>query len=224
MGINRVAFAGALAALTVTLAACGGTQQPGGGAAAPAEPMSPTTSAAAAGTGVTTDEDVFGPACSQLPQGDAPGSLDSMGPQPVAGAASTNPLLTTLVTAVGKVDGLADTLNSQQAITVFAPYNGAFDEVRSAMGDRAFNDLLADRTELGGLLSYHVVPQRYDSDGLVAAGTVTALAGGQIRISGTADAPTITDGKGNTASVLCGNIPTSNATVFVIDKVLMPAG
>ncbi|MGD9531072.1 MAG: fasciclin domain-containing protein, partial [Pseudonocardia sp.] len=67
MRINRVAFAGALAALTVTLAACGGTQQPGGGAAAPAEPMSPTTTAAAAGTGVTTDEDVFGPACSQLP-------------------------------------------------------------------------------------------------------------------------------------------------------------
>jgi uncharacterized surface protein with fasciclin (FAS1) repeats len=28
---------------------------------------------------------------------------------------------------------------------------------------------------------------------------------------------------GNTANVLCGNIPTSNATVFVIDKVLMPA-
>lgn len=222
MRINRVALAGALAALTVTLAACGGTEQPGGGAAAPAEPMSPTTSAAAAG--VTTNQDVFGPACSQLPKGDEPGSLDSMGPQPVASAASTNPLLTTLVTAVGKVDGLADTLNSQQAITVLAPYNGAFDEVKSAVGDQAFNDLLADQTQLGGLLSYHVLPQRYDADGLVAAGTVTALASGQLMIGGTAAAPTITDGKGNTASVLCGNIPTSNATVFVIDKVLMPAG
>ena len=31
----------------------------------------------------------------------------------------------------------------------------------------------------------------------------------------------MTDGQGNTAKVLCGNIPTSNATVFVIDKVLM---
>jgi uncharacterized surface protein with fasciclin (FAS1) repeats len=147
-----------------------------------------------------------------------------MGPQPVASAASTNPLLTTLVTAVGKVPGLADTLNSQKAITVFAPYNGAFDEVKKAVGDKAFNDLLADQKQLGGLLSYHVVPMRYDAEGLVDAGKVTELAGGQVTIGGTADAPTVTDGKGNTAKVLCGNIPTSNATVFVIDKVLMPAG
>jgi uncharacterized surface protein with fasciclin (FAS1) repeats len=141
----------------------------------------------------------------------------------VASAASTNPLLTTLVTAVGKVDGLADTLNSQDAITVFAPYNGAFDEVKSAVGDKAFNDLLANQQQLGGLLSYHVIPQRYDAEGLVDAGKTTELAGGQVTIGGTAEAPTITDGQGNTANVLCCNIPTDNATVFVIDKVLMPA-
>lgn len=228
MRINRIAAAGAFAALTLTLAACGGMEQQAGGAepSAPATPMNPMTSApaAAAGDGVTTNEDVFGPACSQLPQGDEPGSLNNMGPQPVASAASTNPLLTTLVTAVGKVDGLADTLNSQKAITVFAPYNGAFDEVKSAMGDQAFNELLGDQKKLGGLLSYHVVPQRYDAEGLVAAGEITELAGGQVTIGGTAEAPTVTDGMGNTANVLCGNIPTENATVFVIDKVLMPAG
>ncbi len=226
--IQRVATLGALATLTVALAACGGgTEQQSGGTAssAPAAPMSPMTSAptAAGGDGVTTNADVFGPACSQLPQGDAPGSLNNMGPQPVANAASTNPLLTTLVTAVGKVPGLADTLNSQKAITVFAPYNGAFDEVKSAMGDQAFNKLLGNQEQLGGLLSYHVVPKRYDAEGLTEAKTVTELAGGQVTIGGTAEAPTITDGKGNTAKVLCGNIPTSNATVFVIDKVLMPA-
>jgi uncharacterized surface protein with fasciclin (FAS1) repeats len=223
--IQRVAAVGALAALTVALAACGGTEQQSGGAApgAAAAPMNPTTSAAA-GDGVTTNDDVFGPACSQLPQGDAPGSLNDMGPQPVANAASTNPLLTTLVTAVGKVPGLADTLNSQQAITVFAPYNGAFDDVKAAVGAQAFNELLGNQEQLGGLLSYHVVPKRYDADGLVDARTVTALAGGQVTIGGTAEAPTVTDGKGNTATVLCGNIPTDNATVFVIDKVLMPAG
>jgi uncharacterized surface protein with fasciclin (FAS1) repeats len=225
--INRVAAIGALAALTVSLSACGSMDQQAAGAApsapaAPTAPMNPAP-AAAAGNGVTTNADVFGPACSQLPQGDAPGSLNNMGPQPVASAASTNPLLTTLVTAVGKVDGLADTLNSQEAITVFAPYNGAFDEVKTAVGDKAFNDLLADQQQLGGLLSYHVIPQRYDAEGLVDAGKTTELAGGQVTIGGTADAPTITDGQGNTANVLCGNIPTDNATVFVIDKVLMPA-
>jgi uncharacterized surface protein with fasciclin (FAS1) repeats len=146
-----------------------------------------------------------------------------MGPQPVASAASTNPLLTTLVTAVGKVPGLADTLNQQEGITVFAPYNGAFDEVKTAVGAPAFNALLADQTKLGGLLSYHVVPKRYDAAGLVGAGKVTELAGGDVTIGGTAEAPTVTSGNGTTAKILGGNIPTSNATVFVIDKVLMPA-
>jgi uncharacterized surface protein with fasciclin (FAS1) repeats len=223
--INRTAALGALAALTVTLSACGGMEQSGGAApSAPAAPAAPMSAApAAAGNGVTTNADVFGPACSQLPQGDAPGSLNNMGPQPVASAASTNPLLTTLVTAVGQVDGLADTLNSQEAITVFAPYNGAFDKVKAAVGDEAFNELLANQQQLGGLLSYHVVPQRYDAEGLVDAGKTMQLAGGQVTIGGTADAPTVTDGQGNTANVLCGNIPTDNATVFVIDNVLMPA-
>jgi uncharacterized surface protein with fasciclin (FAS1) repeats len=212
-----------MAALTVTLAACGSSETASSSAAtsAPAAAAAPATSAAAASDGVTTNADVFGPACSKLPQGDAPGSLNNMGPQPVASAASTNPLLTTLVTAV-KAANLVDTLNSQKAITVFAPYNDAFTAVQKQLGDAKFNALLADPSALGAVLSYHVVPQRYDAAGLVAAGKTSELAGGDVTIGGTATAPTITDGSGSTAKVLCGNIPTSNATVFVIDKVLMP--
>jgi uncharacterized surface protein with fasciclin (FAS1) repeats len=225
--IQRLATIGVMAAMTVALGACGSSPTT---AAAPSSSAAaaPTTVAAAptteaASDGITTNDDVFGPACNMLPTGDAPGSLNNMGPQPVASAASTNPLLTTLVTAVGAVPGLADTLNQQKAITVFAPYNGAFDEVKKTVGDKAFNALLADPSKLGGLLSYHVVPKRYDAEGLVEAGKVTELAGGDVTIGGTAAAPTVTSGNGTEAKVLCGNIPTSNATVFVIDKVLMPA-
>ncbi len=224
--IQRLAAVGAMAAVTVALAACGNSASPStttATSAPAAAPAAPATSAAASTTtGVTTNADVFGPACSMLPQGNAPGSLNSMGPQPVATAASTNPLLTTLVTAVKAVPGLPDTLNSAQGITVFAPYNGAFDAVQKQIGAPAFQGLLKDSTKLGGLLSYHVIGKRYDAAGLVAAGTTTELAGGSVTIGGTADAPTVTDGQGNTAKVLCGNIPTSNATVFVIDRVLMP--
>ena len=217
--IQRLAGIGVMAAATLALAACGGTAAPASSPAASAPMAAPMTSAAAAAdTGVTTNADVFGPACSQLPQGDAPGSLNAMGPQPVATAAGTNPLLTTLVSAVKAVPGLPDTLNNTQGITVFAPYNGAFD----AVPKQALQGLLKDTNKLGGLLSYHVVGRRYDAKGLVAAGETTELAGGNLTIGGTADAPTITDGQGNTAKVLCGNIPTSNATVFVIDRVLMP--
>ena len=136
--IQRLAGIGVMAAATLALAACGSTAsprvQPGGASARRRGPV--TAAAAAADTGVTTNADVFGPACSQLPQGDAPGSLNAMGPQPVATAASTNPLLTTLVTAVKAVPGLPDTLNSTQGITVFAPYNGAFDAVQKQIGAR----------------------------------------------------------------------------------------
>ncbi|WP_224390878.1 fasciclin domain-containing protein [Pseudonocardia sp. ICBG1293] len=218
---RTLATVGLLAALSLGLTACGGgsdTSAPP--AAAPATSSAPATTAAA--DGVTTNDDVFGPACGQLPQGDEPGSLDSMGPQPVATAASTNPLLTTLVTAVGKVPGLADTLNQQKGITVFAPANDAFTAVQQQLGDEKFNALLADTTQLQGLLSYHVTPERLDAAGLVEKKTLTELAGGDLTIGGTAEAPTVTDGQGNTANILCGNIPTANATVFVIDKVLMP--
>ncbi|GAA1839767.1 fasciclin domain-containing protein [Pseudonocardia alni subsp. carboxydivorans] len=218
---RTLATVGLLAALSLGLTACGGgsdTSAPP--AAAPASSSAPATTAAA--DGVTTNDDVFGPACSQLPQGDEPGSLNSMGPQPVATAASTNPLLTTLVTAVGKVPGLADTLNQQQGITVFAPANDAFAAVQQQLGEEKFNALLADTTQLQGLLSYHVTPERLDAAGIVEKKTLTELAGGDLTIGGTAEAPTVTDGQGNTANILCGNIPTANATVFVIDKVLMP--
>ena len=225
---RTLATIGLFAVLTLGLAACGGGAEP----AAPAEPAPPMSSgqpmssapAMPASDGVTTDADVFGPACGQLPQGDEPGSIDSMGPQPVATAASNNPLLSTLVTAVGKVPGLADTLNQQEAITVFAPANDAFTAVQEQLGEEQFNALLADTETLQGLLSYHVTPQRMDAAGLVEAKTLTQLAGGDLTVGGTPEAPTVTDGMGNTANVLCGNIPTANATVFVIDKVLMPKG
>jgi uncharacterized surface protein with fasciclin (FAS1) repeats len=228
--IQRLAAVGAMATLTVALAACGSSEAPStsGATSAPAAPVTSAPAAAPTATnGVTTSSDVFGAACSQLPQGSSPGSLTAMGPQPVATAASTNPLLSTLVTAV-KAAGLVDTLNNAQNITVYAPYNGAFTEVQKALGDAKFQALLQDKATLGSILQYHVSGQRYDGAGLIAAGKTTQLAGGDVTVAGTgtgADTKImLTDGKGDQANVLCGNIPTSNATVFVIDKVLMPKG
>ncbi|NMH98009.1 fasciclin domain-containing protein [Pseudonocardia sp. K10HN5] len=219
--IQRLAAIGAMAALTVALGACSNSETASTGtaptsAAAAAAP----TSQAMAGNGATTNADVFGSACSQLPTGDAPGSLNNMGPQPVASAASTNPLLTTLVAAVGKVPGLADTLNAAPALTVYAPANSAFEKIPAA----TLQSVLDNETALKNLLSYHVSGTRYDKDGLLAAGTTTQLAGGTVKVSGSGDNITLTGGNGQSANVVCGNIPTKNATVFVIDSVLMPAG
>jgi uncharacterized surface protein with fasciclin (FAS1) repeats len=204
----RVAGIGAAAAVAaLSLTACSSSDT------GSSTSMTPSTSLAAP-AGVTTNADVFGPACSRLPQGSAPGSLDSMGPQPVASAASANPLLTKLVAAV-KATNLVDTLNSQQAVTVFAPADPAF----AALGDAKFAELASKPAELAPILQYHVVGKRYDAAGLAAAGSVDTLntAGGPVKIEGSGENLTI-----NGAKILCGNIPTKNATVFVIDKVLTP--
>jgi uncharacterized surface protein with fasciclin (FAS1) repeats len=221
---QRVASLVAAVLAAASIAACSSNQAPSSAPrsseAAPSESAAPSSSAASGG--VTTPADTFGAACSKLPQGNAAGSLTSMGPQPVATAASTNPLLTTLITAVKKA-GLVDTLNSQQAITVFAPYDPAFAAVQQALGPQKFNALLADQNALGDVLKLHVIAKRYDRAGLASAGTVTSLAGGSLTIKDTGNTLSVTDPSGQTATVLCGNIPTSNATVFVIDKVLMAA-
>lgn len=215
--VRGVAGIGFMAVAALALAACSSNDTPAttnSSSPAPAPASSSAATPASTG-GVTTNADVFGPACSGLPTGDAPGGLNAMGSQPVASAASTNPLLTKLVAAV-KATNLVDPLNSAAAITVFAPADAAF----NALPAGAFDKLAADPATLAPILKYHVVPMRYDAKGLVAAGTVATLdgdAGGMLKIGGTADAPTV-----NGNPVLCGNIPTKNATVFVIGKVLTP--
>jgi uncharacterized surface protein with fasciclin (FAS1) repeats len=209
-----------MAAAVLTLAACGSsdtastaTSSTPAPAPAPMSSSAPAGNGAAAGDGVTTAADVFGPACKDVPTS-GEGSVGGMIDDPVATAASHNPLLTKLVAAVGAAS-LGDTLNAQPAITVFAPADAAFD----ALGAEAFDALAKDPAKLAPILKYHVVGKRYDAKGLVAAGSIPTLDadGGNLKIGGTADAPTV-----NGNPVLCGNVPTKNATVFVIGKVLTP--
>lgn len=216
--IQRLAAIGAMAALTVALGACSSSETPSAEAPASSAPSAAATTMAAASDGVTTIDDIFGPACDQVPtegEGSAAGMIDD----PVATAASNNPLLSTLVTAVGAVPGLADTLNSAPALTVFAPFNGAFE----ALPAGTVETLVANPDQLAPILQGHVSSTRYDAEGLVAAGSVDVLSGGSVTVGGTAEAPTFDGGNGTAATNLCGNVPTANATVFVIDTILMPA-
>ncbi|SDC33750.1 fasciclin domain-containing protein [Actinokineospora iranica] len=208
------AFGGITAAL-ISVAACGGGEQAASTTTAAAAPTTTTatTTTAAMGDGVTTTGDVFGAGCASLPK-DTEGSLDGMVDDPVATAAGNNPLLTKLVAAV-KAAGLVDTLNKTDAkYTVFAPYDPAFE----ALGQDALNAVLADKAKLTSILTFHVVPQRMDKDGIVSAASLPTVQGGALKVEGAGDDITV-----NGAKVLCGNIPTANATVFVIDKVMMPA-
>lgn len=153
----------------------------------------------------------FGEGCKLIPAGGA-GSFNGMSTAPVASAASANPLLKTLVTAVGEA-GLVDTLNSADALTVFAPTDDAFKKIPKADLDA----VLADKAMLTKVLTHHVVAGQLSPDEI--AGEHETLAGDKINVKGSGEEFTV--GKEN-AKVLCGNIPTANATVYVVDTVLMP--
>jgi len=153
----------------------------------------------------------FGSGCAAVPK-DGKGSFKGMATDPVATAASNNPLLSTLVGAV-KSAGLVDTLNSAQDITVFAPVNDAFAKVDPATMKKAMAD---PKGLLTKVLTNHVVPGKLTPADL--AGTHKTLGGGTITVKGSGEDFTV-NGK---AKVICGNVTTANATVYIIDDVLLP--
>ena len=207
-----LAAAGAMLALPV-LAACSNdadvAETTGGGATTSSSPPE-VTSSSPEETEATTSE-AFGPGCAAVPA-DGAGSFDGMAQDPVATAASNNPVLSTLVTAVGEA-GLVDTLNGAEDITVFAPSNDAFAAMDQATMDKAMGDPKGLLTQV---LTYHVIPERLAPEDL--AGSYETLQGATVEIEGSGEEFTV---NGN-SSVICGNVQTANATVYIVDSVLMP--
>jgi uncharacterized surface protein with fasciclin (FAS1) repeats len=202
----------AIAALSLVATACGdddddaapaATQPAPAATAAPAESAMPEEASQMAGM-------QFGPACSAVPA-DGEGSFGGMADDPAATAASNNPVLSTLVTAVMQA-GLADTLNSEGPFTIFAPTNDAF----AALPPADLQAVLADKDLLTKILTYHVVAgQSLDASQLGAAGEEATVEGGTLTFG--SDGTTV-----NGANVVCSDVSTANATVHIIDTVLMP--
>jgi uncharacterized surface protein with fasciclin (FAS1) repeats len=162
---------------------------------------------------------LVGPGCAdyaeQVPDG--AGSVEGMSADPVAVAASNNPLLKTLTAAVSgqlnpKVD-LVDTLNGDE-FTVFAPVDDAFAKLPKktvkALGTPKGAETLST------VLTYHVVPGQLTPDE-IAGTTQTTVQGEDVEITGSGDSLKVND-----ANVICGGVQTANATVYLIDSVLMP--
>ena len=210
MRATQLTAVAAAVLFTTSLAACGNdsTSDSAGAAAAPmassAAPMTPSSPAMDTMTN-------FGAGCSAVPTDSSnPGSFAAMAQVPVATAASGNPVLSTLVSAVKKA-GLVDSLNTAPALTVFAPANSAFDKIPAA----DLKKVLADKKTLTSILTYHVVPGKLAPADL--AGSHKTLEGDEVKVTGSG-----TDFKVGGASVVCGNVQTANATVYIIDSVLMP--
>jgi uncharacterized surface protein with fasciclin (FAS1) repeats len=148
----------------------------------------------------------------QVPEG--PGSVAGMAADPVTVAASNNPMLQTLSQALsGQLNpqvNLVDTLDGGE-FTVFAPTDDAFAKIDPA----TLETLKTDSDMLTNILTYHVVPGQAAPDQVV--GEHVTVEGAPVTVSGMGD-----DLKVNDASVVCGGVQTANATVYLIDTVLMP--
>ena len=174
----------------------------------------PTTKPPAAGP---TDPaaNLVGPGCAayaqRVPSG--PGSVAGMAQDPVAVAASNNPLLTTLTAAVsGKLNpnvNLVDTLNGGE-FTVFAPTDDAFKKLPQSTID----SLKTDSDLLKKILTYHVVQGQLSPDKV--AGSRPTLQSATVNVTGSGEGLKVND-----AGLVCGGVKTANATVYLIDTVLM---
>ncbi|MBT2552965.1 fasciclin domain-containing protein [Arthrobacter sp. ISL-5] len=211
--------AGVAAAALLSLTACGGSATTAPSSSAAAEPsassMAPSPSETSAAA-MDPAANLAGPGCAgyaeKVPSG--AGSVSGMALDPVAVAASNNPLLKTLTAAVSgklnpKVD-LVDTLNGSE-FTVFAPVDDAFAKIDAA----TIETLKKDDALLSKILTYHVVPGQITPDKIV--GTHKTVQGGSVTVTGSKDALKV-DG----ANVICGGVQTANATVYLVDSVLMP--
>jgi uncharacterized surface protein with fasciclin (FAS1) repeats len=204
MSILRIRSVSVLAitvALGASLAACSGSSSSG-------TPGSTASSPAAA-----SNVD-FGSGCASVPNSGA-GSFSGMEQAQVATAASANPVLSTLVAGVTKA-GLGDTLNNASGITVFAPANSAFAKIPAA----TLAKILKNKKELTSILTYHVLPVRLSPSQL--AGTHKTLEGGTLTVTGSGTSFTVNGSTSDPASVVCGNVQTANATVYIISSVLRP--
>lgn len=175
-----------------------------------------TTAEAMTSAAADPAANLVGPGCAGYAETvpDGAGSVAGMAQDPVATAASNNPLLTTLVAAVsGQLNpdvNLVDTLNGGE-FTVFAPVDDAFAKIDA----NTIETLKTDSDLLSAILTYHVVPGQLTPDEVV--GEQETVQGDTVTVTGSGD-----DLKVNDASVICGGVMTANATVYLIDTVLLP--
>ena len=219
--MKRIAAATAVVSAITLTAACGSSDSKdasASGGSSTSAPSDPETSAMAK-PAADAAADLVGPGCAGYAKAvpDGSGSVAGMAADPVAVAAGNNPILKTLTATVsGKFNpkvNLVDTLNGGE-FTVFAPVDDAFAKL-----PKATLKLLATpkgAETLSTVLTYHVVPEQMLPD-QIAGQTLKTVQGGTVKVTGSGD-----NLKVNGANVVCGGVHTANATVYLIDSVLMP--
>jgi len=139
----------------------------------------------------------------------------------VLGVAKHDAQFSILVEAV-QAAGLESTLDGVGPFTVFAPTNNAFSALLTELG-LSKAQLLADRTLLTSVLTYHVLPAKVEKAGVPLGKAITTVQGGYFKVeAATGGALTIQDGRNRSSAITATNVAASNGVVHVIDKVILP--
>jgi uncharacterized surface protein with fasciclin (FAS1) repeats len=194
-GTLAVAAAGVLA---LVAAGCGSS------GSSPGQPAAPASHHAMA------EPAAFGPDCGMVPRSGM-GSFHSMRMDSVVTAAMRNPLLTAFAADVKRA-GLTHDLESMTGLTIFAPANRALSKLPASE-----MSMMHSHAELANVLKNHVVRGRVTPAELASGKPLKTLAGESLTGAKMGSVYEV-----NKASVICGNIQTANATVYVINKVLVP--
>lgn len=195
------------------LTACTGHPPAPQSSSLPSETSVPAVTAATTSAKPPRPAGPSGPRCAELL---ATTTTEELSGLPVATAVSRLPALSVFSRAVTTVPGLADALDHAPAVTVLVPQDSAWEALPEVWSPSP----PGPPDELGAVLQHHVVRGRHSLDGILEVTELTMIDGGSVTVSEDSDLPTFTDAGDDTAHTLCGDIPTANGTVVVIDRVL----
>ncbi len=114
--------------------------------------------------------------------------------------------------------GLVDTLNGTGPFTVFAPTNAAFAKLLTELGVTK-DQLLANKTLLTQVLTYHVLPARVLKAEVPVGSPIKTVQGQNLTIDASL---AITDANGRKAAITATDVLASNGVIHVIDNVILP--
>jgi hypothetical protein len=209
-------------ALATGLGACGGDEDP---AAAPgtespttSEPTSSDPSPTETGAAPPDDGRPFGSGCKKLFSARDDGSIAEAADSPVAILFMSHPReMGDFWGRLGRfVDLGSDGMLEHKDVTIFVPWNAGFD----ALSTRAQDGFVLDPAYQKAVIRRHIVAGRLAPSDL--AGDHTTIGGETLSIEVDGEDVRLSSAEAyKDASVVCGNVQTLDATVYVIDTPLL---
>ncbi|MBO0834321.1 MAG: fasciclin domain-containing protein [Actinobacteria bacterium] len=157
-------------------------------------------------------DQTFGHGCRRLLR-NSPVSPAELAGMPLRMALQRIPQLSVLSNAIQST-ALTNKLDSTQPLTVFAPDNAAF----AYIGAGSLRALLATKADLARVLTFQLVHRRVIPAELARHRVLKTLGGTKIYPAGSGSSLSV-----NNAFVVCGNLRTADASIYIVNRLVIPS-